>query len=124
LFSNVGFIGSVEVTGALERGPKGVDVVAQQPVLGYPRPLGTRQVEQGGNNSGANAAASTCVSSRRTGIPRRAVLGGLSPPHRSAALQLPQGAFPVFDVIGLGDFSIPNGMDVDRHDAKASPSRR
>jgi hypothetical protein len=56
LFSNVGFIGSGEVTGALERGPKGVDVLAQQPVLGYPRPLGARQVEQGGKQSGANAA--------------------------------------------------------------------
>ena len=31
-------------------------MLAQQPVLGYPRPLGARQVEQGDKQSGANAA--------------------------------------------------------------------
>lgn len=40
----------------VQRGSKGVDVLAQQPVLGYPRPLGARQVEHGGKQSGANAA--------------------------------------------------------------------
>src|ERR1700722_10593348 len=40
----------------VQSGPKGVDVLAQQPFLGYPRSLGARQVEQGGKQSGANAA--------------------------------------------------------------------
>ena len=39
-----------------ESDPTGVGALAQEPVIGYPCPLGARQVEQGGKQSGADAA--------------------------------------------------------------------